>query len=74
MADVSGGGEEVVLPRTAGGRLSALLGLCQPSPRLLFTSFWHHERFYVPTRDLESSHGSLLSSLVGVCWKRVSPP
>lgn len=35
MADVERG-KEVVVSRTVGGRLAALLGLCQPLPHLLF--------------------------------------
>lgn len=55
------GEEEVVPPCTAGERLGCAAGLCQPSPHLLFTSFWHQQHVYVPTRDLERSDGGLLS-------------
>lgn len=65
------GEEEVVPPCTAVGGLAALLGLCQPSPHLLFTSFWHQEHVYVLTRGLERSDGGLLSprrSMLETCF------
>lgn len=55
-----GGRRRSCRPARRVGGLAVLLGLCQPSPHLLFTSFWHQQHVYAPTRGLERSDGGLL--------------
>lgn len=62
-----------MLPCTAVGGWLRRWG--HASPRLIcFSVHVGTRNTYVLTHDLERSDGSVLSSPVGVCWKRASPP